>query len=75
MTTDTIAPGLAIDETWTVNDVVTRFPSTLPLLSRIRVDSCCGGSQTLATAAMHKHLDLTILLRELRTAARGGDAA
>ncbi len=54
-----------IDETWTVNEVIARFPSTLPMLSAIGVDTCCGGAHTLATAAAHKKLDLEVFLREL----------
>lgn len=68
----TFAPELAIDETWTVNEVVSRFPSTLPILSGIGVDACCGGGHTLATAAAHKKLGVTVFIGELRVAARGG---
>lgn len=66
-----IAPITSIDETWTINEVVERFPSTLPMLSAIGVDTCCGGAHTLATAAAHKKLDLEVFLRELDAVACG----
>ncbi|MHB1463558.1 MAG: DUF542 domain-containing protein [Thermoleophilia bacterium] len=53
-----------------INEVIQRYPWTLPVFHRYGVDSCCGGAQTVAFAAASQGLDLGELLAELEAAAR-----
>lgn len=64
MTTPIIT--IAVDET--LNELVARAPETLPVLQRFGLDTCCGGSLSLITAARHHNLDLAELLVALHTA-------
>jgi len=57
-----------VDPTWTINDTVARFPSTLPVFDAAGLDSCCGGGHAIADAARRHDLDLESLLRDLNRA-------
>lgn len=66
-TTETTA-GANISAQDTLNDIVGRYPQTLPLLQQYGLDTCCGGMLSLATAAEHHGLALDELLAVLRGA-------
>lgn len=53
----------------TLNAVVARYPSTLPVLTEHGLDTCCGGALSLREAARHHDLDVAGLLDELNAAA------
>jgi iron-sulfur cluster repair protein YtfE (RIC family) len=36
---------------WTVNEMLVAAPQTLGVLNRFGIDTCCGGTPTLAEAA------------------------
>ncbi len=59
---------LSIQPDMTVSTVATRFPDTVPVLARLGIDRCCGGSHSLEFVARAHGLDLTALLAELETA-------
>jgi regulator of cell morphogenesis and NO signaling len=42
-------PAIALEET--VDTAVKRLPGALPVLRELGIDTCCGGSLTLAQAA------------------------
>src|SRR5688500_14886527 len=48
-----------------VNDLLVRHAATAPVLSRLGIDTCCGGGQSLEEAARAAGLSLTELLAEL----------
>lgn len=52
----------------TVNEVVLRFPSALPVLTRYGIDSCCGGDRTIDDVIRRHRLDGVALLDELAMA-------
>ncbi|MBE0428606.1 MAG: DUF542 domain-containing protein [Thermoleophilia bacterium] len=52
-----------------INDVIKRYPWTLPVFHRLDVDSCCGGARTVATMAREHGLDLDEVIAELESAA------
>lgn len=58
-----------IDPTATVNDVISRYPSTIPVFNKFGLDTCCGGGAPIADAARRDGADLDALLGELRQAA------
>ena len=58
-----------IDATATVNDVISRYPSTIPVFNKFGLDTCCGGGAPIADAARRDGADLDALLGELRKAA------
>lgn len=57
-----------IVETVSLNEIVARYPQSLPVLQRFGLDTCCGGSLPLRTAVEHHGLDLEQVISELRTA-------
>src|SRR4051812_1655650 len=59
----------AIDTSETLNSIVARFPSTLAVLQRFGLDTCCGGALPLRVAAEHHGLDIDTLREALRDAA------
>jgi regulator of cell morphogenesis and NO signaling len=68
-------PG-ALDLQWTVNDVVRRYPATLPIFNSLGIDTCCGGALPLATVAEKHRIGLDVLHAALeRAIATGGAAA
>lgn len=58
----------AIDPTWSVNEVIARFPSTIPVFNKFGLDTCCGGGAPISDAAHRDGADLDALLGELRKA-------
>jgi iron-sulfur cluster repair protein YtfE (RIC family) len=64
--TGAIAP---ITRATTVNDAVTRFPATLPLLAALGADSCCGGAKSIEEVARIHGADEAALLALLNQAA------
>lgn len=54
----------------TLNDIVARYPQTLPVLQRFGLDTCCGGSLPLQTAVEHHGLDLDQVLAALQAVTR-----
>ncbi|MBK9714014.1 MAG: DUF542 domain-containing protein [Kouleothrix sp.] len=70
MKTDpTPTTAAAIDATATLNELIARYPQTLPVLQRFGLDTCCGGALPLGTAAQHHGLALDDLLAALSVAA------
>lgn len=62
---------LSIQPDMTVSTVAARFPDTVPVLARLGIDRCCGGSHSLEFVARAHGLDLSALLAELEGAADG----
>jgi len=50
----------------TIEEIVRRFPESLKVLQKHRIDLCCGGRLPLEDAARKHRVDLEELLRELR---------
>lgn len=67
--------ALVLDPTWTVNDIVRRYPATVAILNSLGVDTCCGGGLPLPTVAQKHRLNLEALRSTLETAIRGATAA
>lgn len=57
-----------IDPAWSVNEVMARYPATLPVFNRFGVDTCCGGGAAVRDAARRDGADVDALLDALRAA-------
>ena len=51
--------------TLTINDLVLRYPSVLPVLNDFGIDSCCGGGNPLGEVIERHRLDPDILVGEI----------
>lgn len=49
----------------TVNDALAKFPAAMHALNELGVDTCCGGSETLAQAASNAGVPLESLISAL----------
>ncbi len=61
--------GPTISGEMTVNQVLQRYPATLPVFNQYRVDACCGGAAPLSVAAA-AGVTLEDLIAALRAAAQ-----
>ena len=52
-----------------IRDVIEAFPSTRIVFVRHGLEACCGGSHTIAAAALARGLDPDAVLSEVREAA------
>jgi len=57
-----------LDPTMTINEIVARYPSTLPLFTQLGMDTCCGGGLAVEEVARRHQLDLAAIMTSLRTA-------
>ncbi|MBI4295961.1 MAG: DUF542 domain-containing protein [Chloroflexi bacterium] len=51
-----------------INDVIRRYPTTIAVFNRFRVDSCCGGGQSIDKTATADGVDIESLLKALNEA-------
>lgn len=59
----------AITENMTINEAIKLHPGTMKVFNKHKVDSCCGGAQSIAAAAAVAGADVRQLLEELNTVA------
>jgi iron-sulfur cluster repair protein YtfE (RIC family) len=60
---------MKIDPKLSVEEVARRWPETVTVLARYRIDLCCGGRHSLELVAQKHKVDLERLLKELEEAA------
>ncbi len=53
-----------------IREAIERHPATRAVFLRHRLESCCGGIHSIATAALARGLDPDRLLDEVRAAAK-----
>lgn len=54
-----------IKENMTINEIVSSHPETMKVFNDWKVDSCCGGAQSIASAAALNNVDTDKLLEAL----------
>ena len=59
----------AITENMTINEAIKLHSGTMKVFNKHKVDSCCGGAQSIAAAAAVAGADVRQLLEELNTVA------
>lgn len=70
------ANDISITASMSLNEVIARYPVTLPVFAAAGMDACCGGALSIEEAARRHGCDGGVLLADLERAARGGrDAA
>ncbi|MEO7711338.1 MAG: hemerythrin [Gemmatimonadaceae bacterium] len=62
-------PFARVTAACTVNEVLSRYPSTAPIFHELRLDTCCRANSTLLDAAAFARTDLRILLSMLEASA------
>jgi regulator of cell morphogenesis and NO signaling len=51
-----------------INDVVNKYPETMKVFNDFKVDSCCGGGQSIATTAAVSNSNIPELMEALNNA-------
>ncbi len=65
--TDSSTPhATKVEPTWSLNDLLYRYPQTAPILARYGIDMCCGGFDTVEVAARRAGVVTRDLVREIR---------
>ncbi len=59
---------MKIDPKMTVAEIARRFPESLKVFAKHRLDLCCGGVHALEFVAQKHGLDLPAILKELEEA-------
>jgi len=54
-----------------INDVIKKYPATVKTFSEFKVDSCCGGGQSIATTASLGGTNIPKLIDALNKAVNG----
>jgi regulator of cell morphogenesis and NO signaling len=57
---------LQLDPTMTINEIVARFPDTIPVFNHFGLDMCCGGGVAVDEAARRDGIDADEVLSALR---------
>lgn len=71
MSVNKLSPGAVIDPGQALAELVSGHPERSLLLERLRIDSCCAGTQTLAAACSERGLDAGTLSRVLEALSAG----
>jgi regulator of cell morphogenesis and NO signaling len=53
-----------------INDVIKEYPQSIAVFNEFRVDSCCGGGQSIEKTATADGLDVEALLQALNEAVK-----
>ena len=61
--------GPSIERSMSVNEILARYPATIPVFNVFGIDACCGGAASLEDAASRDGADLASLLGALERAA------
>ncbi len=63
-----MAAATALDPNLMINEIVARFPETIPVFNRFGLDICCGGGVRVDEAAERDGIDAAEVLSALRQA-------
>ncbi len=59
-----------ISKDMTINSIIKEYPQTIAVFNKFRVDSCCGGGQTVEKTATADGVDVEVLLQALNEAVK-----
>jgi iron-sulfur cluster repair protein YtfE (RIC family) len=63
-----MAAATALDPRLTINEIVARFPETIPVFNRFGLDTCCGGGVCVDEAATRDGISAAQVHSALRQA-------
>jgi len=69
LNTGNAMPDAKVAQWLSVNDVLSRWPAALPSLNAFGIDTCCGGSDSLADAAREAGVAVNTLWNAIVSAA------
>lgn len=52
-----------------VNDIIKKYPKTLAVFGKFKIDSCCGGRTSIEIAGKRDGADVDAMVKELNRAA------
>ena len=55
-----------------INDVVAKYPKTIAVFNKFKVDACCGGGFSIEKTAKNDKVDIEALLKELNNMVSSG---
>ncbi len=59
---------VTITEDMVINNVVNKYPESMKIFNDFKVDSCCGGAQSIATTAALNGANVPELIEALNKA-------
>jgi regulator of cell morphogenesis and NO signaling len=59
---------ITITENMTINEVIQKYPETMKVFNDFKVDSCCGGGQSIAVTAAMGNANVPELIKALNEA-------
>lgn len=51
-----------------VNDIIKKYPKTLAVFGKFKIDSCCGGGTSIEVAGKRDGADVDAMVKELNKA-------
>lgn len=57
-----------INRDMVINDVIKKYPQSIAVFNQFRVDSCCGGGQSIDKTATRDGVDVDLLVQALNEA-------
>ena len=57
---------LQLDPMMTINEIVARYPATIPVFNRFGMDTCCGGGVSVNEAARRDGVEVEPVMGALR---------
>ncbi len=61
---------MEVTEDMTINDVIKKHPQSIAVFNEFRVDSCCGGGQSIKMTATTDGVNVEALLQALNKAVK-----
>ncbi len=55
----------AITKEMIVNDVIKKYPKSLSVFGKFKIDSCCGGGTSIEAAGKRDGADVDAMVKEL----------
>lgn len=72
--TERLTGATNVDASLTVNDIMARWPQSIAPLNSLGIDTCCGGMESLRTAAQNAGVPLPVLLAAIEHSITTGSA-
>jgi len=57
-----------ITKSMIVNDIIKKYPKTLAVFGKFKIDSCCGGGTSIEIAGKRDGADVDAMVKELNKA-------